>query len=146
MDGAAFDRVARTFGRSGSRRAVAALTAATLARWATPGAVAADEPCERDAECRPRERCCGGRCRDVDEDRDHCGSCGNRCGPREKCCNGRCRDLISDPDNCGRCGRRCAGNEPRCVEGKCGLDPCFRQCRGDEFFPGCLRRCLAESD
>ena len=145
MDEAAFDKMAKAVGRSGSRRALAGLAAAALLAR-VPRGVAAGERCNREADCAPREKCCDDRCRDVDEDRNHCGGCNDRCGPREECCNGRCRDLMFDADNCGRCKRRCAGNEPRCIEGKCVFDPCFRRCRDDAFFPGCLRRCLAEGD
>jgi hypothetical protein len=89
--------------------------------------------------------CCGGACRNLSTDVNHCGTCGRdcdedqtadrcvagncRCGnggpcPRDQtCCAGACRDLGSDVAHCGACGRVCsfANAEAICTAGDCGF-------------------------
>jgi hypothetical protein len=45
-----------------------------------------------------------------------------------RCCDGTCRDIGNDPDNCGECGQRCAGAKPYCHFGKCEPTPCDTSC------------------
>src|SRR5205823_9344137 len=89
--------------------------------------------------------CVPDTCGDTDNDRNHCGACGNRCGDDEICDHGRrarcgaghhregnscvpngpsCGDTDSDRDNCGGCGNRCEddevcekGHQLRCTAG-----------------------------
>jgi len=50
---------------------------------------------------------CGNDCKDLLQDNDNCGSCGNRCSGQETCCKGKCIDLTNDFYNCGSCGHGC---------------------------------------
>jgi hypothetical protein len=73
---------------------------------------------------------CNGECKNLQSDKENCGTCGNRCADnficsKGKCCpNGRincsgvCVNLRTDEDNCGACGRRCASTS-RCVDRSC---------------------------
>ncbi len=80
--------------------------------------------------CPPGLVDCGGECRDVSNDPEHCGTCDVvKCGDDEFCqdgacvcrpglaaCGGACVDVESDPANCGGCGAACDGV---CVAGAC---------------------------
>ncbi|MBM4780069.1 MAG: hypothetical protein GQE15_20390 [Archangiaceae bacterium] len=76
---------------------------------------------------------CDGVCVDTQNDRRHCGACGNACAAGSVCtagactascatgqttCSGQCVDTRSSPTNCGACGRSCGSNEA-CVMGTC---------------------------
>lgn len=54
-----------------------------------------------------------------EEDRDECGGCPEQM----ECCAGTCVVLDDDPEHCGSCGRACstAGAEPTCERGECAL-------------------------
>jgi hypothetical protein len=59
-------------------------------------------------ECPPGwTECKGAGCRNLSNDRFHCGDCGNACAPDEDCCNGNCEKLNTEP-NCGYCGAACS--------------------------------------
>lgn len=55
----------------------------------------ADAEGRRVRRCGQRRANCGSQerpdCRNLNRDRDHCGSCGNACAPGERCAHGRCR-------------------------------------------------------
>src|SRR5690606_24442120 len=76
-------------------------------------------------------------CRDLQVDRENCGSCGNVCPVGQACiagscralcgpglteCGNVCRDLSSDRSHCGGCGVVCANNQ-LCVNGSCTTCP-----------------------
>ena len=73
---------------------------------------------------------CNGECKNLQSDKENCGTCGNQCADnficsKGKCCpNGRincsgvCVNLRTDENNCGACGRRCASTS-RCVDRAC---------------------------
>src|SRR5258706_228254 len=91
---------------------------------------------------------CGHQCRDLNNDEQHCGTCGPGCAGGQACsagrcvdscgaqlanCDGSCVDLSNDTLSCGSCGRIC----PRgtgCLQGDCiaactaGMDPCEGHC------------------
>jgi hypothetical protein len=87
---------------------------------------------------------CGGECVDTDEDRRHCGGCGNTCGTYETCedgscislacsppcpeglvcCDRECVDTQTDPEHCGSCWNACDPEiSDGCTAGRCS-------CRG----------------
>lgn len=70
--------------------------------------------------------CCNNECKDLQNDRSHCGTCGNACGKNMVCSNGKCVsycptptlacangdgvecvDINNDPNNCGECDNEC---------------------------------------
>jgi hypothetical protein len=118
-----------------------------IAACCTDGAACFDGMCCGGFE-HPELKCCQDGCKATNNDRENCGSCGNRCAPVENCvdgrcidqcdqycadtpgvscCNGRCRNLIEDPANCGTCGHTCPYGH-RCFEGVC------RQCPMGEKY------------
>jgi hypothetical protein len=68
-----------------------------------------DEVC---AYCAPGLHDCNGICKDLTNDEENCGGCGNACPPGEQCVNGQCY-CIAD-DNCP------AGQ--KCFQGRCSAD------------------------
>ncbi len=90
--------------------------------------VTPDVTAEPDAEpCEDGLERCGGECVDLNESRDHCGSCRASCfewtgtcmdgtcvcnDDQETYCAGDCVDLSADNDHCGQCGLSCAGGAP----------------------------------
>lgn len=44
--------------------------------------------------------------------------------PNDYCCRAGCRDLSNDPENCGSCGNECGPNEVCRPGGMCGLGVC----------------------
>lgn len=93
-------------------------------------------------KCPPKTVCCGEptdqegvsllRCRNLKDDKNHCGRCNRACteGKRPQCCFGNCRDLHGDPRNCGGCLNRCPKDKPICYRGEC-----IKEC------PQGLRKC-----
>ncbi|CAI0409225.1 unnamed protein product [Linum tenue] len=63
--------------------------------------------------------CCKNNCRNVRQDENNCGACGNKCGFGRSCCNGACISLAYDADNCGECNQRCSPGQ-KCEYGSCG--------------------------
>lgn len=79
---------------------------------------------------------CDETCRDLTNDRDNCGRCGNVCPASQRCSRGACLDdaepcgngqercgntcvtTTNDIFNCGECGRLCALDET-CRDGQC---------------------------
>ncbi len=91
---------------------------------------------------------CGGACRDLQTDRNHCNACNRACAPGEICaggmctiscasgltaCSGVCRDTLTDRAHCGACGRACGAGQI-CTNGVCtlscgsGLTACGSAC------------------
>ena len=84
-------------------------------------------------------------CRDLDDDRTNCGSCGVACAVNSVCsighccnqftpdwCSTGCKDLSSDVNNCGSCGYACPSCSPTpCVNGgnaSCSAGQCNCAC------------------
>ncbi len=111
-------------------------------------------------ECPATQTACGGACRDLLVDPNHCGGCGMRCefpGGNAGCAGGECmllgcRDGFgncdgnpangcetasgTDPTNCGACGNRCgaANAAATCAAGRCAMGACnagFADCNGN---------------
>ncbi len=76
---------------------------------------------------------CEGVCVDTQNDRRHCGACGNACAAGSVCtagacvvscptgqsaCSSVCFDLKNDPGHCGSCTRTC-GTDEFCSQGNC---------------------------
>ncbi|MFW5967155.1 MAG: MXAN_6577-like cysteine-rich protein, partial [Persicimonas sp.] len=107
-----------------------------------------DDEEEEEINCGELEEC-DGQCRDLDNDPEHCGACGETCDEGQVCaagectsscgdqlseCDGACRDLENDPRNCGACGEACDDDQV-CRAGECasscsdGQEQCDGQCR-----------------
>lgn len=80
---------------------------------------------------------CSGVCVDLQNDPNHCGSCGAgllhfqvcragqpECLPGFTFCNGACRDFASDPDHCGACSASVCTTGAKCENGVCGTGAC----------------------
>lgn len=101
--------------------------------------------CDKDGDCCDGAKCknktcrcksgytkCDKRCYDLDNDEQHCGTCGNACKTGETCCTfsrseqePRCFDLSSDTTACGTtCDTavNCLNTDQICVAGAC-VDP-----------------------
>ena len=51
--------------------------------------------------------------------------CDNNCTSAGfDCCNNACRNVLNDPNNCGQCGNICPSNAPVCQNGQCIFLPC----------------------
>lgn len=102
MEAKRFDAVARTLPRATPRRTM--LGAAFVALF---GVAAADDAVarkrrrnkKRRKKCRGGRAKCGKKCRDIRNDSNNCGSCGNVC-PTGDCLNGTCT-CLSDADCAG---------------------------------------------
>ncbi len=78
------------------------------------------DDCCKDAKCRRGEcKCkngftdCSGRCKNLNNNENHCGGCDDAC-PRppttpnpHTCCSGTCRNLPTDENHCGACNAEC---------------------------------------
>ena len=139
MDERAFDALARSLTQPAARRAafkvlLGGVGGAALVALGVPDAAArcgrvgqrCDEgsDCCSGAKCRRREprKCvckaglkeCDGRCRDLDNSRNHCGACNNKCLSNEVCQSGDCcrpsftlcTDVCAKNSNCDAC---CSG-------------------------------------
>ncbi|MBW2457773.1 MAG: hypothetical protein JRI68_24930 [Deltaproteobacteria bacterium] len=88
--------------------------------------------------CPSQEKLCGGICKDVTSDPDHCGDCFNACGTEEDCINGQCP--ADDPGGSGGSGGSGGGTQSTCAplapEPVCGTGSrCAPQPNG---FPTCV--------
>ncbi|CAN1845490.1 Protein GRIM REAPER [Linum perenne] len=63
--------------------------------------------------------CCKNNCRNVIQDVNNCGSCGNKCGFGLRCCKGACISVAYDPNHCGECNQQCSPGQ-KCEYGSCG--------------------------
>lgn len=70
---------------------------------------------------------CGDKCFTFNNDKNNCGSCGNKCDGCKECCNGVCLDLTNDNSNCGKCGNSC-NEKSVCCDGICKQN--FKDCNG----------------
>jgi hypothetical protein len=100
--------------------------------------------------CGAGQTFCGGRCVDLNNDSNNCGTCGNICGGGTACVNGTCTgggnecpdgqtrcgdvcvNLSTDDSNCGACGNVCQ-NGATCSNGICS--------GGGEDCPSGTARC-----
>ncbi|CAI0441112.1 unnamed protein product [Linum tenue] len=64
-------------------------------------------------------RCCKNHCRNVVQDENNCGACGDKCGFGLHCCDGACVSFASSASHCGECNRRCSSGL-KCEYGSCG--------------------------
>ena len=156
MDGIRFDTIAKAWGATRSRRGALHFLAggglgALLARLAPSAAAGQEaqavcrfvgEPCTVNShcchgnrceggtcQCRPNHTNCGGCCRDLRSNENHCGECDNRCRAGETCCRGRCVDLQTNRRHCGRCGHACRTDQV-CAEGTCRCPGGVPECGG----------------
>ena len=136
MEGECFDAVAKNLTRTGDRRRVLRLLAsgalaAAAARLgfeeAAAGCKLVGERCAERDDCCSNSRCknktcvckqgftnCAGRCRDLNNSRTSCGTCGVRCQSNEVCQSGDCcrpsftlcTDVCQAGSNCAAC---CSG-------------------------------------
>ncbi len=127
------------------------------------GLVCDDGICE--SACPTTHLNCGGFCRAVQSNLNHCGSCGTMCSPGQDCrmgacttvctsptvnCGNVCRDLQADNNHCGACNRTCTGGTT-CTMGACqcpsGQSACGGVCtnvQSDTAHCGnCNNRCAA---
>lgn len=95
-------------------------------------------------------RFCNGICRDIKNDRNNCGACGNVCPPGVSCvngacgcppgqitCSGKCTSTNVDPKNCGACGIVC-GTGQICQDGRCVEANCRVFC---STWNSCIQKC-----
>ena len=124
--------------RSMIRGALAAvgLGAGAALTGARPAAAA---PSDKPVRCPAGLTSCGGLCRDLTSNVEHCGACGNVCGLDSVCRNGTCVKVActceptcasgltwcgacvntaTDEANCGACGTACAPGQV-CSNGTC---------------------------
>ena len=75
--------------------------------------------------CQNGQTCCNNACKNLSNDPNNCGSCGNQCPIGQSCCSGSCIDLSSDSLNCGSCGNQCPIGQT-CYKGICQVcnPPC----------------------
>jgi hypothetical protein len=121
VDGARFDRLARTFARATNRRGLLAglLGFATGSGLAGQGVTASThaQPCDRDGDC-PNPAC--EYCDKVDRRcKRNCYMWTSCCPKGRSCCgNADCRNLDTDNQHCGRCFNACGAGK-QCCEGRC---------------------------
>jgi hypothetical protein len=142
------DDVARDAANGGlSRRAIVGRLSYGAAAAGLAGLVGADRASAAGkVTCPPGLTNCGGVCRVLTIDPDHCGSCAHVCASNEICrggvctqlgacpsgqtnCGSGCVDLQTNPNHCGSCGHACATGEV-CSAGVCGCAsgstrPCY---------------------
>ena len=106
------------------------LAAVVLAAAAVLAALFACTPAS--PSCDPPFTLCSATvCANLDNDAQHCGTCGGSCSSGQTCvsgkcacpagtfpCNGICVDVTSDSKNCGGCGISCQGQ--MCIDKQCG--------------------------
>lgn len=95
-------------------------------------------------ECPAGTDDCDGECRDLDNDPENCGTCGNECDVSEQCdngcscrpglvdCEGKCIAPGTDPEHCGGCSEPACAAAEVCSEGSCGgtCAPDAKDCDG----------------
>jgi hypothetical protein len=74
--------------------------------------------CSKKKKCKGENKCCKGKCLNLEDDSQNCGKCGLKCAFGSACCQGQCRKLKTDGKNCGNCGRKC-GKGNMCCNGQC---------------------------
>ena len=91
--------------------------------------------------CSPGHALCGGVCRDVVNDEDHCGDCDHPCEAGERCVAGTCQ-----VENAGACVPGCESAEVCCAV--TGFDPeCVTEnafLSNPEHCGGCGQRCVTD--
>jgi hypothetical protein len=112
----AIDLLAKRFGFSYSRRraslgVLASLSSTFLTRASEPAGTTSAKRKKR-RKCRAGERRCGGRCRNLNKDARHCGSCGAKCAGNARCIDGTCQgaECVTSctASGCGRVPAECA--------------------------------------
>ncbi len=87
--------------------------------------------------CASGQQCCAGECVDPRSDALHCGACGNTCTMDSACCDGECVDSQGDADHCGASCVKCAEGQA-CCSGACADLGSFQHCGacGNACDPG----------
>jgi hypothetical protein len=94
------------------------LSGKKIAACCTDGAACCDGMCCGGFE-HPELKCCQDGCKATNNDRENCGSCGNRCAPEENCVDGQCQN---------RCGGPCPVGQTCRPDGTCGCLPGYKYC------------------
>lgn len=100
MDAHRPHRFTRPNARATSRRGfVGAVVGLAAGERVAARGLQADAERRRGARCSARRTNCGTPdrpdCRNLNRDRDHCGTCGNACATGERCARGRCRTVFA---------------------------------------------------
>lgn len=104
--------------------------------------------CSNGARCvDPYTVCSPTVCANLDEDPQHCGTCGNSCAVGQQCiqgvcacpagaldCDGICVSKNTDPKNCGACGHDCG--DQLCLDGQCGCPATGCACPAGQSLAG----------
>ncbi len=123
MDAGRFDDLLRSLFASPTRRGIGrTLAGLTLGGMLGKSALAEVEARKkrRKKKCKGGKKKCGKKCRDLQTDPLHCGSCGNRCDDDMVCRDGDCLC----PEGETECGETCCPSGQNCVDGQCEADLC----------------------
>ena len=138
MDGQDFDQWTRSLSGSISRRILVGTPLAGLLAWVAGSEVEAKGGKGKGGKgkkCDQGQTRCDKTCVDLQQNNDHCGSCGTACTTGgSRCCAGACTDTGSDRQNCGACGNLC-GEGLVCSNGTCD-----KQCPGSQRL--CAGACV----